>query len=252
MSEADTIARLRRALMLAEAAARHEAANADHWRANHANLVARCALLRERPDLPVDRIPAYDELVRLQDELLRLQQERMEMTIAGAVMARWLLALSQSEATPDSWRMTSAELAQAWQDAQPGACDEPEGSLALSQDRIAELEAALARQPASEGLTHKQIDQLVRAACHSDPTTKDGEYCLTVDELHAILSPVPPAKAADHERVQWWLALQRLPCPYNERDHGPNWHVSAHAWTEGVVAAMRVIDPARRVPAAPG
>jgi len=34
--------------------------------ANHKDLVSRCALLRERPDLPVDRIPAYNELVRLQ------------------------------------------------------------------------------------------------------------------------------------------------------------------------------------------
>ena len=35
-------------------------------KAEHADMVKRCALLRERPDLPVDRIPAYNELVRLQ------------------------------------------------------------------------------------------------------------------------------------------------------------------------------------------
>lgn len=38
-------------------------------RACRAVLVARNALLRQRPDLPVDRIPAYRELVRLQGEM---------------------------------------------------------------------------------------------------------------------------------------------------------------------------------------
>jgi hypothetical protein len=38
----------------------------QNCQANHKDLVSRCALLRERPDLPVDRIPAYNELIRLQ------------------------------------------------------------------------------------------------------------------------------------------------------------------------------------------
>lgn len=57
---------LRRERDEAKLAARQAEANARHWKANHADQVARCALLRERPDLPVDRIPAYQELVRLQ------------------------------------------------------------------------------------------------------------------------------------------------------------------------------------------
>jgi hypothetical protein len=40
---------------------------AAHWKANHAHMAARCALLSQRPDLPVDRLPAYRELVRLQE-----------------------------------------------------------------------------------------------------------------------------------------------------------------------------------------
>lgn len=46
--------------------------DAAHWKSNHDDLVKRCALLREREDLPVDRIPAYNELVRLQAENNRL------------------------------------------------------------------------------------------------------------------------------------------------------------------------------------
>lgn len=45
----------------------HCAAQVAEWKANHADMVKRCAILRERDDLPVDRLPAYRELVRLQE-----------------------------------------------------------------------------------------------------------------------------------------------------------------------------------------
>lgn len=48
-----------------------EQTKAQHWKSNHDDLVKRCALLREREDLPVDRIPAYAELTRLQEESKR-------------------------------------------------------------------------------------------------------------------------------------------------------------------------------------
>lgn len=38
------------------------------WQANHADMVERNAILRERPDLPVDRIPAFERLISLQAE----------------------------------------------------------------------------------------------------------------------------------------------------------------------------------------
>jgi len=41
-------------------------AERDHWKANHADVVARLKLATQRPDLPVDRIPAIKELERLQ------------------------------------------------------------------------------------------------------------------------------------------------------------------------------------------
>lgn len=34
-----------------------------HWQSNHDNMVRKAAFLSERPDLPVDRLPAYRELV---------------------------------------------------------------------------------------------------------------------------------------------------------------------------------------------
>lgn len=43
--------------------------DALHWKANHDNQVKRAALLSQRQDLPVDRLPAYREMERLQQRL---------------------------------------------------------------------------------------------------------------------------------------------------------------------------------------
>lgn len=47
--------------------------SAKHWKANHDEQVKRSRLLMERPDLPVDRIPAYNEMKRLQEENAELR-----------------------------------------------------------------------------------------------------------------------------------------------------------------------------------
>ena len=44
-------------------------AEVQHWKSNHDHMVERCAILRERHDLPVDRIPAYQRLIALQEKL---------------------------------------------------------------------------------------------------------------------------------------------------------------------------------------
>jgi len=41
----------------------------------HGNMVTRCALLRQRTDLPVDRIPAYNSLVKAQEEVKELREK---------------------------------------------------------------------------------------------------------------------------------------------------------------------------------
>lgn len=45
-------------------------AERNMWKNNHDQAVKRAALLRQRPDLPVDRIPAYEELAKLQGDPL--------------------------------------------------------------------------------------------------------------------------------------------------------------------------------------
>jgi hypothetical protein len=54
----------------AEAAERER----DHWKANHAEMVQRNAVLRERPDLPADRLPSiarYEARVKELEEAVR-------------------------------------------------------------------------------------------------------------------------------------------------------------------------------------
>lgn len=53
---------------------------AAKWKANHDAMVMRCALLRQRPDLPVDRIPAADAFRR---KISELESMVMDAYIAG-------------------------------------------------------------------------------------------------------------------------------------------------------------------------
>jgi len=48
------------------------------WKSAHADMVKRNALLREREDLPVDRIPAHAEPVRLQEENVTLRAAQVD------------------------------------------------------------------------------------------------------------------------------------------------------------------------------
>jgi hypothetical protein len=47
----------------------------DRLKSSHSNMVTRCALLRQRTDLPVDRIPAYNALVKAQEEIAVLREK---------------------------------------------------------------------------------------------------------------------------------------------------------------------------------
>lgn len=55
--------------------------DSEHWKANHKNMVDRCALLSQRPDMLVDRIPAYREMIRLQETVAKLTKHNTNMQI---------------------------------------------------------------------------------------------------------------------------------------------------------------------------
>jgi len=49
--------------------------HAQTWKTNHDNQVSRARILTERPDMPVERVKAYDRMYELENENKRLQQE---------------------------------------------------------------------------------------------------------------------------------------------------------------------------------
>lgn len=71
------------------------AADAAHWRANHAHMVARCAYLHQRPDLPVDRIPAFEAHVN-QINLLRAMFDLSEAVRAKLLEENFALKAAPS------------------------------------------------------------------------------------------------------------------------------------------------------------
>lgn len=66
-------------------------AERDHWKANHADMVKRAALLSQRDDLPVDRLPAYREMEALQKTIQAKQAE----------IDRLMLEFCPDEMTPE-------------------------------------------------------------------------------------------------------------------------------------------------------
>ena len=61
------------------------AAERDHWKANHECEVSRARVLKERPDMPLERVNAYNRMVELEKENEALKQriaslENVEMT----------------------------------------------------------------------------------------------------------------------------------------------------------------------------
>lgn len=47
-------------------------AERDHWRSNHDAQVTRARILRDRPDMPLERVRAYDDMRELQQHLVQL------------------------------------------------------------------------------------------------------------------------------------------------------------------------------------
>ena len=57
-----------------------------HWRANHAAEVLRARVLKERPDMPLERVEAYKQIGELLARVAELEAERAERE-AGKLLA---------------------------------------------------------------------------------------------------------------------------------------------------------------------
>jgi len=67
----------------------------QHWRASHDEMVARNQLLRDRHDLPIDRTPAHNTLIRLQAEISELKREQAVHVCASPLVGHGKLRPSE-------------------------------------------------------------------------------------------------------------------------------------------------------------
>jgi uncharacterized protein Yka (UPF0111/DUF47 family) len=74
----------------------------DHWKANHANQVRRARVLLERHDLPLERVAAYDHVLRLQNALKRAVSLLDEANY-GMSYAREFEAILEGKLTQFNW-----------------------------------------------------------------------------------------------------------------------------------------------------
>jgi uncharacterized lipoprotein YmbA len=69
-------------------------AEANHWRNNHDNQVQQNAVLRQRPDLPIDRIPASGTMNQMQVKIADLQRELNRVATAHQQDVRALISVA--------------------------------------------------------------------------------------------------------------------------------------------------------------
>ena len=58
-----------------------------HWKANHANEVKRSRILKERPDMPIERVRAYEQWGEDQERIKELERQLDEIERVGRMGA---------------------------------------------------------------------------------------------------------------------------------------------------------------------
>ena len=129
------------------------------------------------PKIEHEMLHALSEAIRaVPDELARIAPAADDAGISEASIAACALMIKGicMTHTQDVWTTKIAERIKFMLIAAPTPEDAPSAAQGVT-------------------LTDEQIDAIVRKACHSDPVTADGEYCLTVDEIRNLLAAAKPA-----------------------------------------------------------
>lgn len=71
----DTISRLLREHARLKEAESKALKEAEHWKSNHECEVSRARVLKERPDMPLERVNAYNHMTALEEENKRLKAQ---------------------------------------------------------------------------------------------------------------------------------------------------------------------------------
>lgn len=79
--------------------------HAETWKNNHDNQVSRALILTERPDMPVERVKAYNRMYELENENKRLQAEIANLKDPQAVMM--MLGMIQRDMQADRYQVQS-------------------------------------------------------------------------------------------------------------------------------------------------
>ena len=69
----DSVHQVRIGMMKRIAAAEDVAA---HWKANHDNQVQRAMILTQRPDMPIERVSAYNRMLILEARIAQMEYEK--------------------------------------------------------------------------------------------------------------------------------------------------------------------------------
>lgn len=68
-----------------------------HWKANHDHIKLHCSVLRDRPDLPADRLKAYQDLCRQIDATnTRAETAESRVTVLEEALSRCADELEES------------------------------------------------------------------------------------------------------------------------------------------------------------
>jgi hypothetical protein len=142
------------------------------WQAAHADMVKRNALLRERPDLPADRIPAHAELVRLQEENARLRANQPAPTVPAG----------------DAFRAAVRSMMEKWHN------DAVEAGFGSSEAAV-ELDELLSEHQPAQEQAEPDLHELARyfnvSATTGRPLTLPASSCaLLLDVIRNMLAEV--------------------------------------------------------------
>jgi hypothetical protein len=180
------------------------------WQAAHADMVKRNALLRERPDLPADRIPAHAELVRLQEENARLRANQPAPTVPAISLVAKLARVSK------------------WIDKFPIPTDGATAMMCLIRD----VQETLAHQPAQEQAEPFKwpngCDRMIPRALRylaNNPRPSGGEETFNGAHLYQL--------AGEMEAAARKIAAQQEPVAAPQQAAAPEQFCDANCvWTD--------------------
>lgn len=107
-----------------------------HWKSNHANQVARTGLLTQRPDMPVDRLPAYERSIKLEADVASLEARNKMLALALHEACYGKLPVSAEQLSALARMELGQRLLRVWEEGEAVRWSWTDGSAALWWDKL--------------------------------------------------------------------------------------------------------------------